>query len=822
MDIDLELYRREVRVSADPRVRLSAIDIAPELAKQTFVLLHGFGGQASQWRYQLQQFSQANRVIALDLRGHGQSDSPTGSYTMAEIQSDLEQALALLQAPKRFVLAGHSFGGAIATEYASAHPERVERLILIATAGEFRLSPLLRLAFRLPNSVARLLRPMTAGWLHAPFHALKAWYHNTLSPWNGWSLFRGLTVPTLVIRGHWDLLFDRPLFEEVSRAIPGSEEVDVGVSGHMVMLERRDAVNRAIARFVSGETTRSWRGQGADDAGTARKALIQERPWLRHYDNSVPYTTALPAISVYHLLRSAVRRFPHRTALLLGGRRLTYSQLNREVNRLANTLIGLGLQPGDRAMILAPNLPQTVMAFYAILKAGGVVVMAPPQMDAETLATILTETEARILVAWAGYDELIPAPGAAPTLAHILIAQTGDYLPWWKRLRAPTTPLKDGQLDFRTALKGQSRHAPPLAENPQNVALIQYTGGTTGKPKGVMLTHHNLVANTLQTRHWMAEAQEGAERFLCVIPFTHIYGLTASLNLAIALGATLILKPRFDLADILQTIKRYKPTIFPGTPAMYMGINTFPGVRKYGIGSIKLCISGSAPLPLEVQESFEKLTRGRLAEGYGLTEAGPVTHANPLRNVRKAGSIGIPLPSTDARILELSGSDREVAAGQIGELAVQGPQVMAGYWRDEAATRQVLTADGWLRTGDVAQMDGDGYFHIIARKADMWYPERQETPAFPRDVEEVLFEIPQVQEAAVVAVANQPIAFVIVGRERVDGDTVLAYCRRRLPPELVPRMVIFVDDLPRTIIGKVLRRELVRLANQRREELPKS
>jgi long-chain acyl-CoA synthetase len=330
-----------------------------------------------------------------------------------------------------------------------------------------------------------------------------------------------------------------------------------------------------------------------------------------------------------------------------------------------------------------------------------------------------------------------------------------------------------------------------------------------------MLTHRNLVANTLQTRHWMKEAKEGQERFLCVLPFFHIYGLTTTLNLPIALGATLYLKARFEVLDVLQSIKRHQPTVFAGVPAMYLAIKNYPGVRKYGISSIKACLCGSAPLPLEVQEAFEKLTRGRLVEGYGLTEAGPVTHGTPLHGKRKAGSIGIPLPSTEARIVSLQDRSQEVAVGEIGELAVRGAQVMAGYWCDAKATAEVLDGEGWLLTGDIAQMDSDGYFHLIARKQEMWLPagmeERQQMPAFPRDVEEVLFEIPQVREAAVVAIDNEPVAFLITGKESVSVDAVVAYCRRRLPEALVPRQVIFVEEFPRNFIGKVLRRELVEL-----------
>ncbi|HEX9030136.1 MAG TPA: AMP-binding protein, partial [Anaerolineales bacterium] len=419
-------------------------------------------------------------------------------------------------------------------------------------------------------------------------------------------------------------------------------------------------------------------------------------------------------------------------------------------------------------------------------------------------------------------------PSGDSPLRHILFTHLGDYLPPFKRLKYVIDrqehkrhlldiPLDASMHIFRSLLKGRSKETPQMEILPDDLAVIQYTGGTTARPKGVMLSHRSLMANALQTRHWMAGAQEGKERVLCVLPFSHSYGLTAALNMPVAIGATLILKARFEVSDVLQTIQDYRPTMFPGVPQMYVAIEDYPGVRRFGISSIKACISGSAPLPVEVQEAFEKLTRGRLVEGYGLTEASPVTHANPLQGLRKVGSIGLPLPSTDARIVDLRRGRHEVPQGQVGELVVRGPQVMQGYWGNPQATRRALTADGWLRTGDVAQVDGEGYFRLIARKADMWYPSKPGEPAFPRDVEEVLFEVPQVKEAAVVAIAGQPIAFVIARKERPSANSLLAYCKRRLPPELVPRLVIFVDDFPRTFIGKVLRRELARRFRQSKQ-----
>jgi long-chain acyl-CoA synthetase len=833
MQIDLELYRRDIQVSFNPRSHLSIIDINPELARRTLVFLHGFGGQSLQWMYQLQAFSDANHVIAIDQRGHGQSHNAGSDFSMPALTSDVLAVLDSLGVNQKIILVGHSFGGAVATEFAVKYPERVEQLVLIATAGEFRLNWLYRTLLKLPYTTLRAFAPFTRNWLGAPPQVLKAWHDHALTKWVGWSLFRSLTIPTLVIRGYHDRVFEKPTYEEVARAIPKTEEIDVGASGHMVMLERRDAVNRAISRFLE-IPTHSWRQPEALLSEPKTKDLAPERPWLPYYDDGVPHTIAIPRIPLYDLLDSAVRRFSGHTALSFEGMRISYQRLMREVNQFANALCALGLKKGERVMLLLPNVPQMVIAYYGTLKAGGVAVFSLPSTEVEELIRQVNDSGASILVTLTQFDELISQlkanlskAGHAP-LKHIIFTHIGDYLPAFKRMTFGLSPkrrmehLLDIPLDadmhvFKTILRHNSPDAPELQVTAKDLAAIVYTGGTTDAPKGVMLSHRNLVANALQTRHWIPDAQEGQERFLSVLPFSHSYGMTTALNVPISLGATLILKARFEVLEILKTIKNERPTIFPGVPQMYMAIRDFPGVRKYGIESIKACISGAAPLPVEVQEAFEKLTRGRLVEGYGLTEASPVTHGNPLNGTRKIGSIGIPFPNTEARIVDLRREKQVVETGHIGELAVRGPQVMLGYWEMAEETRRVLSPDGWLLTGDVAQMDADGYFRIIARKVDMWYPTKKGEPAFPRDVEEVLYEIPQVKETAVISIAGQPVAFVIAQKDRPSSEAIIAYAKRRLHPELVPRLVIFFDEFPRSFIGKVLRRELARRYEQYRQ-----
>jgi long-chain acyl-CoA synthetase len=824
MAIDLELYRRDARVSIDPPIRLSVIDILPDYPRHILVFLHGYGGYALQWRYQLEKLSLSNRVIAIDLRGHGLSDRPQGAYSMDVIISDIETVLYTLGINTRFYLVGHSFGGAVAIEFAAAHADRIEGLVLVATADHFKLNPLYRLLLKLPDKVLQPFAPLVRNWLSAPPFVMKSWYEDSLARWDGSSLYPRLVMPTMVIRGHLDSVFEKPAYEEVPRSIPGVEEVDVGASGHMVMLERREAVNRAITRFIEKDL-----GTGPDGISYSedqqRASLLKSRPWLLHYGQETPHTIAIPRVSLPSLLDSAARRFPNRPATIFEGARLSYRRLMQESNRFANALRSLGIDKGERIILLLPNLPQMVISFFGTLKAGAVAVLAPPDIQAADLLHLLHDSTASVLVTLDEYEALINQvisvmevgddASQSYRLRHVLVTQRADYLPrkHLPALRSKISP-DSAICDFRSLLNAQTAESPEVEQSARDLAVILYSSGAGTSLKGVMLSHRNLLANTLQVRHWMSDAQEGRERFLSAMPLSHSYGLTTALNVPISLGATILLQPEFEVNNILKTIQRYRPTIFPGVPQMFIAIKDFDGVRKFGVESIRICISSSDLLPIEILESFEKLTRGRLIEGYGLTEASPITHITPLNGLRKTGSIGIPLPSTEARLVDLRKGDREMPPGQIGELAVRGPQVMLGYWQNAKETQRVLSPQGWLLTGDVAQMDSEGYFRIISSKEEAWYPTRADRPASLRAVEEVLNEVPQVKEAVTVVVAGRPVAFVISGKDRPGAETLIAYCKRRLPPELVPRLVIFVEEFPRSYIGKVLRKELTRRLDQ--------
>ncbi len=829
MQIDLELYREYVDISDKPRLRLSVIDVQPEAPQHTLVFVHGFGGRATQWKKQMYFLSDENRVIAIDLRGHGYSDKPASAYTMDEVQSDLDAVLAKLNVPDRFVIAGHSFGGAIAATYAARRPERLERLILIASAGEYSIGFWARLALRLPVLALTLVQPISRRSISAPPYVMKAFHKNNVVPFNGWSMFRSIITPTLVITGYRDRVLPPWVFDEVPQRIPNAQHVDVPASAHMVILERAEAVNRAVQRFLN-ETPLPRRGPPPE---SARKKLIKERPWLQHYEPGVPYTISLPDRPVHRFLRSAAARFPNQTAIKFYGRRLSYRELSAEADRFGNALIDLGVQRGDRVMIVLPNIPQTIIAYYGVLRIGAVVVFISPTNREDEVIRQVNDSGARVLIGLTLHGEMIRRVQAATRLEHVIFTSIKEYLPTTKRIAFTVTreaqeghrlqfDLTTGMHPWHSVLHGQPAHRPRTDIGRDELAVIIYTGGTTDVPKGVMLSHGNLVANALQTRHWITELREGRETFLCVLPFSHSYGLTTTLNVPVMIGATMVLLPNFATEEVLKTIKREKPTMFPGVPTMYMAINNYPSVRRFGIQSIRACISGAAPLPLEVQEAFEKLTRGRLVEGYGLTEAGPVTHANPLNGLRKVGSIGVPFPSTEAKIVDLA-TGQDLDPNQTGELVVRGPQVMMGYWGlgDETDRAVVSANDGrgpWLYTGDIVTMDDDGYFTIINRKKDMILA--GEYQVYPRDVEEVLFEHPKVKEAAVIGVpttapGQKVKAFVVLrDGEKATPDELLVLCRARLAEWEVPWEIEFRRELPKSFVGKVLRRVLIEEESQ--------
>lgn len=814
--LDLDLYRTEVSVSVSPRVRLNVVDAGPRAAEHTLVFIHGFGGHALQWEKQLAAFADRYRVVAPDLRGHGLSDHPDSLYSMQEHVNDLARIAEALALPARFVLIGHSFGGAIAIEFAVAYPSKVEKLILIGTASRFRLGIEQDVLTKLPSQWAEPIRPFLPVRYNAPFFVMKRMYTETVMRWDGRAVLPRLRVPTLVILGVRDLVYEKSRYEEVADLVPNAQLAKIPVSAHMVQLERADAVNRAIQRFIGGESV-TWReGRRAES-----KQLLQARPWLIHYEDGVPFTLNYPTQPLFSFLDIAARRFPHSTATVYYDGTLSYRALRRQVNRFANALIALGVRKGDRVALLLPNCPQFVISYYGALKAGAVVVNLNPQSDPDELKHHLADSGARVLVGLGERREALLGLLEGVGLEHLILTGLDEYVSLVRRLalrarnRLPKTPLEQkGEISgvhYFQALLGKGSKEQPLVEvSPDDLALVQYSTGTTDLPKGVMLTHANLVANTMQLRHWMPDIVESQERVLTALPLAHSYAMTTCMNFAIAIAGAMILLPRLEMGELMEAISRYRPSIFPGVPSIYLAINHFPNARRFGVNYIRACLSGAAPLPLEVQEAFEKITRGRLVEGYGLTEASPVTHANPIFGDAISGTIGLPLPDTDAKIVDLH-TGWDVGIGEIGELVVRGPQVMRGYWNNPEQTARTLR-DGWLYTGDIVRQDEEGYFQFIDRKSDVI--EKDGQMIFPRDIEEVLYEHPKVAEAAVLGVpldgATAIKAYIVARRgEKPTAEEILALARSRLDAAHTPTVIEFRDGLPKTFVGKVFKRKLL-------------
>lgn len=820
--LDFSLYRRSVPIPGMANAELSVVDIWPESAEQTILFQHGYAGCAETWEHQINHFALTlnYRVVVPDLRGHGQSDAPYSRYTMDELVADLYAIRQHLKLPEKFILVGHSFGGSICIEYANAHPETLDKLILIATAGEYPLPRAAAWLARVPVAIFRPVWKYRPRW-NAEVHVMKRMMVNNLRQWQGWSQIRNISVPTLVITGERDTYFPRHVFEDVGKMLPGAEVVDVGSAKHKVQLERHQAVNRAIERFIMGDSKRStWRER------SPRSDLLKTRPWLSSYSKDTPHTVPIPRQPIHRFLESAADWVPKRDATIFYGTKLTYEELNARVNQFAHALLGLGVLPGDRVMIVMPNMPQFIEAYFATLKIGGVVVLPNTDASAEQIVQQAKETEAKIVVTLLQFTKLAGMLKQIESVHKIIFTELrqavsgGIYKKLLARWGNPEAPSPEETKPLGTLMErlimDVPEDAPKLDVRHDSLACILYTSGTTDFPKGVCLTHENIVANALQTRHWIPGLEYGKETFLSVIPFMHSYGMTGAMTIPIAMGATIVLLPVFEVQQVLELIKDHKPTVFPGVPSMYMAINHAPNVRSYGLSSIKACISGAAPLPVEVQEAFEKLTHGRLVEGYGLTEASPVTHANPLYGMRKVGSIGVPIPNTDARIIDLI-TGEDLPPGHIGELLVRGPQIMQGYWKeaDSDETESALK-DGWLHTGDVAVMDEDGYFQIISRKRDTIMA--GEYSVYPRDVEEVLYENSKVLEVAVVGVAvvegnknGQKVKAFVVPRPgtTLSKEELLDLCRRRLEEYAVPWEIEFREELPKSFVGKVLRRMLV-------------
>jgi long-chain acyl-CoA synthetase len=534
----------------------------------------------------------------------------------------------------------------------------------------------------------------------------------------------------------------------------------------------------------------------------------------------VPESIAYPDAPLQHLLDDAAARFPDRAAVTFFGRDLTFVEMRDLAGRFAGGLRGLGLRPGDRVSLHLPNCPQFIIAYYGALKAGAIVVPFNPVYVDREVARQMADCGATIAVTLDLFLDRVRSARAGSRLEHIVVTRINEFFGPLLRALYPLRARRERQwpalaFDAMThafaAVASAMPAAEPAAQRPDDVAVLLYTGGTTGTPKGAMLTHRNLVANAHQSARWNPDPGRDVPSIVGVLPFFHSYAMTAVMNASMVLGRRTVLLPRFETEAVLKAIHRHRPSQFAGVPTMYNALCSHPRAARYNLRSILACTSGAAPLPSEVQSRFERVTGVPLIEGYGLTEASPITHITPLRGLHKPGSIGIPVSDTDARIVDLETGTRVMPPGELGELVIRGPQVMAGYWNSPEETALTLR-DGWLYTGDIATMDADGFFFVVDRKKEMLITGGFNV--YPREIEDKLYAHPAVLEAALIGVPDPHRgevgkAFVVLRPgAHATSDELIAYCREHMAPYKVPVTIEFRQTLPKSLIGKVLRRVL--------------
>ncbi|MBK8616578.1 MAG: long-chain fatty acid--CoA ligase [Anaerolineales bacterium] len=559
---------------------------------------------------------------------------------------------------------------------------------------------------------------------------------------------------------------------------------------------------------------------------------MNNSPWLANYDKGVPQTINYPKAPLFYFLEEAARNYPDRACTIFKGAVISYREMNALTDHMAAALVEMGVKKGDRVGIFMPNTPQFVIAYYGILKAGAAVVAVNPTYPVDEIIMPVNDANIEVMFTLSRFYDKVKKAQERSKLKKIIVTNIKETLPPILRLLFTLAKekkegdrigsLADGDVWMKDLLAKHANSAKPNVEvSPDDTALFQYSGGTTGVPKGAVAMHRNVVANTLQIKSWMPALEPGKEVVLMGIPLFHVYGMVAGMNFAMANGASMVMVPNArDLKDVLDNISKFKATIFPGVPLLYNGINNHPDVKagKYNLSSIKACISGSAPLMRETKEQFEKLTGGKVFEGYGLSEAPTATHCNPLAGENKIGSIGMPLPDVEVKLISLDDGETELAQGEIGEIIIHGPQVMKGYHNMPTETanslREMKDGKVWLFTGDIARMDEDGYFYIVDRKKELIKPGGFQV--WPREVEEAIMDHPKVLEVGVGGIPDPQRGetvkawIVVKPGETLTEAELKAFCKEHLAPYKVPTHYEFRSELPKTTVGKILRRELVR------------
>jgi long-chain acyl-CoA synthetase len=552
-----------------------------------------------------------------------------------------------------------------------------------------------------------------------------------------------------------------------------------------------------------------------------------EKPWLKNYDKGVPAHIDYPEINVYEFLDDSADKFGGRTAIWFLKNKISYKKLKEIAERLATALVELGVKRGDVVAIMIPNFPQFIMSYYGILKAGAIVTACSVLHTEHELAYQLNDSGAEVIIAWDNQVEKINNIRDRTRLRHVIITNVFDYSPM-----APRNPSEiSGTIQLLNLVNNTKPDPPKFTTNAkEDIACLQYTGGTTGLPKGAMLTHYNLVSNCVAVGTWAStEFRKGKETILTNLPLFHIYGQTVCMNLHIYMGSTIALNPDpRDQKSLFEIIKSTSPTMFPGVPTMYMRLLERDDLEDYAkdMRSIRVCNTGAAPMPPEVMKEFEERTGGIIIEGYGLTESSPVACTNPFLGERKIGSVGMPIPDTEIKLVNIEDYTKIVPFGEPGEIMIKGPQIMKGYWNKPEATENQIK-DGWLLTGDIAKMDEDGYFYIVDRKKDMI--DVSGFKVYPRELEDCLFEHEAVENAAVIGVPDPNLpgsekvkAYIVLKDGYKESEEIEAeikeFCRKTVAPYKVPKFIEFRKELPETLVGKVLRKDLKDIEARRRGE----
>jgi long-chain acyl-CoA synthetase len=546
-----------------------------------------------------------------------------------------------------------------------------------------------------------------------------------------------------------------------------------------------------------------------------------EKIWLKSYGKGVPETVPFADINMSQALANSAANYPNNPALFFEGTTVTFSQLDDMVSRLARGLQTLGVKPGDRVSLLLPNLVQMVVGIYGVFRAGAVAVLNNPLYTDRELEHQYNDSDSTVLMA---LDVLVPRMiklREKTKISKIISCHIRDFLPFPKKQLFPfvrkqmhlNTPQAQDVYEFMDLIKNSQPISAPVPRDMQDMAVILYTGGTTGVSKGVDLTHANLSSNCQQCRAWFPGFDDGQERVVGCLPFFHSFGMTTAMNMGIFCGWGIVLIPNpRDTESMLKAIVKYKATYMPAVPTLYSALINFPDLKKYDLTSIKGCFSGGAPLPMETIRTFERLTGAQICEGYGLTESTPVTHINPYGGTTKPGTIGLPIPNTEAKLTNVDDYNKEITTpGEPGEICLKGPQIMRGYINRPEETAITLK-DGWLLTGDIGVFDEEGYFSVVDRKKDMIISGGFNI--YPRDVDELLFTHPKIREACVIGVpdarSGERIKAYVVLKEgqTATEEEIIAFCKQNLVHYKVPKFVEFVDDLPKSPVGKILRKEL--------------